>query len=846
MMTSIRCVMLSAILLSTQVFHAKSEVYNFDKYGLTEPSLLTATTDTLPADFPSITVNTSDNPARGLIFMENLGVTKSIFYILVLDSTGSPYYYNKPQIAGIDFKPEPNGLFSYASPSFIGTGTQSGPLMIQNFNVINYILDSSFTIIDSVQMQNGYLADFHEFQMLPNGHYLLISYDNNYIDMSRVIEGGNPNAKVIGTVIQELDNNKNCVFQWRSLDHYPITDSRDNLKNASFEHAHVSSLYLDTDGNLIVSLVATAEIIKIDMVSGKILWRLGGLKNDFNISGEHEENAPDYFSMQHDVKRLDNGNLLFYDNGPYKIPWYSRAVEYSLDETNKTASLVWEFRHTPDISGYAMGSAQRLSNGNTLINWGLIFSGFHRTITEVTPDNKIAYELSLPSDAFSYRASKYEFPLCLAVANVDKIEVVELNTYKFDNNNEKTGVEIYFNKLNGFLYNTVNVKKFDCPPINVNFFGEAPVLMPCRFVIDIQEILSFDGEIRFDFKELPPRFNPDNLKIYYRQTEASGTFTELSSHFDENTDQVVANISDHGEFVIGFKRNGNEILPPSLLSPIDKQVLIDSEPVKLIWSPTGRYDKSQLQVSDDSLFTKNIIDNSEIKTPIVKENFESNKTYYWRTKTIYNELASDWSDIHSFSLKEPLIELVTPNGGETWFIDTVSNIIRWKTNLPDSVSITLFRNGIKQTVIEDTLFSYTNAYAWKIPKNVPVDSTYRIKIISLKNSSFYTESDSDFTIKLAPTGVNESDDKDNNIETINYPNPANHRIKFKFKIDRNCETTIKIYDMFGRESSVVFKGFLTAGNNNIEWDASALESGNYIYRINYGINSMTGKIVIIK
>jgi hypothetical protein len=48
----------------------------------------------------------------------------------------------------------------------------------------------------------------------------------------------------------------------------------------------------------------------------------------------------------------------------------SRAVEYRLDEKAKIAELVWEYRPDPPLFGVALGFAQRLSNGNTLVCFG--------------------------------------------------------------------------------------------------------------------------------------------------------------------------------------------------------------------------------------------------------------------------------------------------------------------------------------------------------------------------------------------------------------------------------------------------------------------------------------------
>ena len=88
-------------------------------------------------------------------------------------------------------------------------------------------MDSTYTVIDTINAKNGFITDAHELQMLPNGHTLLITIELPTIDMTAY--GGLPDATVVGSGIQELDSNKNVVFQWRTLDHLdelPFTDRR--------------------------------------------------------------------------------------------------------------------------------------------------------------------------------------------------------------------------------------------------------------------------------------------------------------------------------------------------------------------------------------------------------------------------------------------------------------------------------------------------------------------------------------------------------------------------------------------------------------------------------------------
>ena len=212
-------------------------------------------------------------------------------------------------------------------------------------------------------------------KLLPNGHALVFGTEVRTVDMSVLVPGGNPAASVTGDIIQELDANKRLVFEWHTFDHIPITNSFYNLTQANIDYAHVNSMSIDpTDNNLLASLRTTSEIVKINRQTGEVMWRLGGKENQFTFIGEHEENAPYYTVGQHDVHRLANGNLIFFDNGNISgggvTPndrTYSRGVEYALDEVNMTATLVWEFRHTPDIQANCTGAIERFANGNTLL-----------------------------------------------------------------------------------------------------------------------------------------------------------------------------------------------------------------------------------------------------------------------------------------------------------------------------------------------------------------------------------------------------------------------------------------------------------------------------------------------
>jgi arylsulfotransferase ASST/type IX secretion system substrate protein len=228
---------------------------------------------------------------------------------------------------------------------------------------------------------------------------LLMCYDSQRVDMRALVPGGDSAATVIGLIVQEIDRDKNVVFQWRSWDHFQITDAtHENLLARQIDYVHGNAIELDTDGNLLISSRHMDEITKISRTTGEIMWRLGGKNNQFTFLNDSAG-----FSHQHAIRRLANGNIILFDNGNYHTPQFSRAVEYRLDEGKKTAELVWQYRNQPEAYGAAMGYAQRLENGNTLIGWG----STNPSVTEVRPDGTKVFELTFDSGIFSYRAFRF-------------------------------------------------------------------------------------------------------------------------------------------------------------------------------------------------------------------------------------------------------------------------------------------------------------------------------------------------------------------------------------------------------------------------------------------------------
>jgi hypothetical protein len=83
----------------------------------------------------------------------------------------------------------------------------------------------------------------------------------------------------------------------------------------------------------------------------------------------------------------------------------------------------------------------------------------------------------------------------------------------------------------------------------------------------------------------------------------------------------------------------------------------------------------------------------------------------------------------------------------------------------------------------------------------------------------------------------------------NYPNPFNPVTKIKFSVPagrQNQLVRIAVYDIIGREISVIVNENLAAGNYEAEFNGKNLASGLYFYMLKTGVYTDTKKMILIK
>lgn len=80
----------------------------------------------------------------------------------------------------------------------------------------------------------------------------------------------------------------------------------------------------------------------------------------------------------------------------------------------------------------------------------------------------------------------------------------------------------------------------------------------------------------------------------------------------------------------------------------------------------------------------------------------------------------------------------------------------------------------------------------------------------------------------------------------NYPNPFNPETTIKFDLKENNFTSLKIFDLLGREAASLINEYMVNGSYELKFDAGDLPSGIYIYNLKSGGYVDSNKMILLK
>jgi hypothetical protein len=80
----------------------------------------------------------------------------------------------------------------------------------------------------------------------------------------------------------------------------------------------------------------------------------------------------------------------------------------------------------------------------------------------------------------------------------------------------------------------------------------------------------------------------------------------------------------------------------------------------------------------------------------------------------------------------------------------------------------------------------------------------------------------------------------------NYPNPFNPSTNIRFSIPQASDVQLEVFNLLGQKVQTLVSGKLNAGMHTVNFDASSLSSGVYLYRIRAGNFVQTKRMLLIK
>jgi hypothetical protein len=304
------------------------------------------TTGDLPSDLPQYAASGPDPSPGYVVFAAGL-------YGLVIDNTGRVVWYRRfPNGPGLSFMAEPNGMY-------VARPTTPDPTDVDQWVEI----DPLGNITRTLGCAGGLQPRPHDLISERDGGYWVMCDEVRTMDLTA--EGGVAEARVTGTAVQHISANGSLLFHWSPFDHFEITDGEPaDRTGANVNWTHGNALDFDLDGNLIVSFRNLGELTKIDAVSGAVIWRMGGRRNQFTFL----YTPSPAFLGQHSVRLVAPHVLMILDN--LGTRGESRAEDYRVDEAARTAQLAHSYGSIPGVVTQIGGSVQSLPGGRTLVSFG--------------------------------------------------------------------------------------------------------------------------------------------------------------------------------------------------------------------------------------------------------------------------------------------------------------------------------------------------------------------------------------------------------------------------------------------------------------------------------------------
>lgn len=359
----------------------------------------------------------------------------------------------------------------------------------------------------------------------------------------------------------------------------------------------------------------------------------------------------------------------------------------------------------------------------------------------------------------------------------------------------------------------------------------------------------------FVMRKMYPDHNGEVFTINPNETKTFSRTFSWNSAWKLDNSHIVAFIQNRDNKTVyqaTIRRANIFVATPNLIFPPNNSL---NQPINitLSWTKNSQAIRYGLEVATDSLFNNKIFsDSTLVDTFKTFVKLARETKYYWRVKAITSYNSSDWSEAWSFKtipLNAPnQVQLLTPQNNIV-IINPDTIKFKWLASEPD-VDAYRFECGIDSslTIIRiDTIVSTTE---------LAIDFTYRMHEfyywrVTARNGVGWGQPSDIWRFRLIRTSVENEIIPDKFMLYQNYPNPFNPTTTIKFNLPESGFTTLKVYDLFGKEVATLIKENLNSGTYEVKFSTDELKdqkltSGVYFYQLKSGKYSEIKKMILLK
>lgn len=299
--------------------------------------------------------------------------------------------------------------------------------------------------------------------------------------------------------------------------------------------------------------------------------------------------------------------------------------------------------------------------------------------------------------------------------------------------------------------------------------------------------------------------------------------------------------------LFSFRTYDSDPAVPRQLAPANGVTGLDIS-VKLTWMRPAGATSFHLQVATDSTFAGGLV----VNDPALADSFKSITglnyltKYYWRVNADAVGGTSPYSPRWSFATGIPDASqpsLIYPGPAQSVFPDVLKLFWHKSTPLVDRYWV---------DVAQDSAFNFA------LPPDSTVTDTTKTLTGLVNNASYFWRVRAHNAGGWGPysnirkftrdiTGVSEKPAIPTEFQlSQNYPNPFNPATQIVFGVPKEAHVILDVYNLLGQKVATLLDETRAAGYHAVNFNASSLPSGLYLYRMQAGDQSFIRKMMVVK